>query len=165
MSIFEKQIAENVAAWTAKRAAMGRPVKEWIGKTAKAMPTERVRHRILETFDSTCYLSGIRIDPAKGFDVEHVVTVRDGGIAANREGNMRPALRDPHILKTAREKKERSRAERKARANSGTKAAPKQEIKTAPAPVRPDQKKASKPPEKGGRLESIMALPRRNLFR
>ncbi|MDP2358697.1 MAG: hypothetical protein Q8M31_21940 [Beijerinckiaceae bacterium] len=156
-SIFEQQIAANVAAWKAKRKTMGRAVKEWIGKTADAAPPEPIRQRILDTWDCVCYLSEIQIDRAKGFDVEHPVTVKDGGVGANREGNMRPALRDPHILKTAREKRHRAKADRQKRAASGTKAAPKKELNGQEFQASKPQCNASADLEKG-KLGEMRAL-------
>jgi hypothetical protein len=143
MSSVEQRLAANLAEWRAQRAQIGRPVKEWIGKDAAQEPPERIRHRVAETFGWVCYLSGQPISKAKGFDLEHVVSIREGGAAANRESNLRPAERAAHKDKTRREKKEQALADRKARAAAGTKAAPKQEIKSAPAPVRPPQKGAS----------------------
>jgi len=160
MSIFTQQIERLVEEWKAKRATLGRPVKEWIGKTAADMPPERIRQRILDTWDSVCWLSGIRIDPAKGFDLEHAVEIADGKMEANREAVLRPVLRDPHILKTAREKRARSLAERKKRAANGTKVAPKHEMKSAPMPVRPPQRKASRV-EPGSKTAQIRALRER----
>lgn len=155
MSIFDQQIAAAVAEWKERRKTIGRNVTEWKGKTADSMPPPSVRQRIFETWGGVCWLSGIIIDPAKGFDLEHVVEIADGKIEANREGCLRPVLRDPHIAKTARLKKQRALADRKAQAAAGIKAAPKHPIKTAPAPVRPPQQKASKPSE---RVEQIRAL-------
>jgi hypothetical protein len=165
VSVFEKLLDENHKAWRAQVRQQRRPFKEWIGKTADAVWPEEVRHRVGETWGWKCYLSGAPIDPAGHWDVEHVVRVRDAGAAANRESNMRPVLRMSHREKTRRETKEQARAERKARANAGTKAAPKQEFKSREADVRPDQKKASRKPDPGGRLESLQSLPRRSFYK
>lgn len=162
--VFERQLAANLLAWKAKRQTIGRKVTEWRGKTADAMPPPTVRARILETWDGICFYSKVMIDLAKGFDLEHLVSVKDGGIAANCESNLRPVLKDPHIVRTAREKREQSLASRKKRAAAGIKAAPKKMIETAPAPVRPPQNKASTV-EKDSKLATIMALPRRAMFR
>ena len=162
MSIFDEQIERAVAEWKAKRRAMGRPVREWVADAADAAVPYRIRQRVLETWDGVCYLSTIRIDPAKGFDVEHVVRVKDGGGAANREGNMRPALRDPHIAKTAREKKEQAEADRRKRAGAGTKTAPTKKIESAPMAKAEPQKKASKPSE---RIEQLRSMGMSNIAR
>lgn len=161
--VFEAQIAANVAAWKAKRRQMGRPVKEWIGKTADTPIPDYVKERVRETWDDVCYLSERPIR-GKPFDAEHVVRVKDGKKNANREGNLRPALADAHKDKSRAEMKAQALATRKKRAAAGTKAAPKKEILAREADVRPPQRNASKPPEKGGRLESLMALPRRPMF-
>ena len=154
--VFEAQIAANVAAWKAKRKQMGRPVKEWIGKTADTPIPDYVKERVRETWDDVCYLSERPIR-GKPFDAEHVVRVRDGKAAANREGNLRPALADAHKDKSRAEMKAQALADRKKRAAAGTKAAPKKELKTAPAPVRPPQKKASTV-EKGSKVAQLRAL-------
>jgi 5-methylcytosine-specific restriction protein A len=145
MSIIDDMLAANEAQWKAQRAPLGRPVKEWRGKTAASMPPPTVRQRIFETWGGICYLSGVIIDPVKGFDLEHIVPIADGGLEANRESNLRPALRDPHIIKTAREKKERSEANRKRRYHAGTRAAARKKIESAPFAKATPQKRASKP--------------------
>lgn len=126
-SIFDKQIAENVATWKAKVRATGRPFKEWIGKTADAMPPERVRERIRQLWDDRCFFSEIEFR-GKPFVLEHLVRIKDGKLQANREGNIRPVLTDTAIIKTAREKREQASADRKKRKGAGTKAKPKTPI-------------------------------------
>ena len=155
MSIIDEMLAANEAQWKDQRAPLGRPVKEWRGKTAASMPPPTVRQRIFETWSGVCYLSKVVIDPAKGFDLEHIVPIADGGLDANRESNLRPALRDPHIIKTAKEKRDRADAGRKKRAALGIrKAATLKGPAFTPAP---EQRKASK------QLEKSMP-PRRAMF-
>jgi 5-methylcytosine-specific restriction protein A len=144
VSIIDDMLAANEAQWKAQRAPLGRPVKEWRGKTAASMPPPTVRQRIFETWRH-CYLSGVLIDPAKGFDIEHVVPIADGGVDANRESNCRPVIRQAHIIKTAREKRERSEANRKRRYHAGTRAAARKKIESAPFAKAEPQKRASKP--------------------
>lgn len=158
MSIIDDMLAANEAQWKAQRAPLGRPVKEWRGKTAASMPPPTVRQRIFETWGGVCYLSGVVIDPAKGFDLEHIVPIADGGLEANRESNLRPALRDPHIIKTAREKKERAEASRKRRYQSGARAAPRKKIESAPFAKAEPQRRASKP------IDKLSSLPRRAMY-
>jgi 5-methylcytosine-specific restriction protein A len=146
MSIIDEMLAANEAQWKAQRAPLGRPVKEWRGKTAASMPPPTVRQRIFETWGGVCYLSGVIIDPAKGFDLEHIVPIADGGLDANRESNLRPALREPHIIKTAREKSERSEANRKRRASLGIRKPPT--LKSPGFRPAPKQRRASGPLEK-----------------
>jgi 5-methylcytosine-specific restriction protein A len=155
MSIIDDMLAANEAQWKAQRAPLGRPVKEWRGKTAASMPPPTVRQRIFETWGGVCYLSGIVIDPVKGFDLEHIVPIADGGVQANCESNLRPALRDPHIIKTAREKRERSEANRKRRYHVGIRKAPT--LKSAGFAKAPAQRKASTPLSK-------TTPPRRGLY-
>lgn len=64
-----------------------------------------------------------------------------------------------HKAKTAKEDVPRIRkADRQRKAHIGAKPPPKHEIRNAPAPVRPPQRKASKPPGEGSKLEQVRAL-------
>jgi len=164
VGVFEQQIADNHAAWRTQVSKQRRKFKEWIGKTVDDVPPEAVRQRIAETWEWVCYLSTIKIDPAKGFDVEHVVRVRDGGVAANRESNMRPALKNAHITKTAREKKEQAQADRRKRKGSGTKAKPKKEMKGPDFEQAEPQSKATKNLD-SGKLGQIRANNRGGISR
>jgi 5-methylcytosine-specific restriction endonuclease McrA len=157
--VFERQLAEAHKVWLAKVRSQRRPFKEWVGKTADEEPPEHVRQRIFDTWDRTCYLSTTIIDPAKGFDLEHVVRVKDGGAAANRESNLRPALRNPHIIKTAREKRDQASADRKKRKGAGTKAKPKKKIDGPEFEQTEPQARATKNLDSGklGELRSLTA--------
>ena len=133
-------------------APQGRAVKEWIGKTPDAMPPERVRLRIFDRAKGRCHISGRKIHPGEDWEVEHIVAMADGG--ENREGNLAPALTDPHKRKSAKEAKERAQARVTRKAHIGIKTPPKHpiesrnELKTEKAP-RPESKKAT-PPRRGG---------------
>lgn len=154
--VFERQIAENVKAWKAKVRASGRPVKEWIGKTADAMPPQRIRDRIRELFDDRCFFSGIEFR-GKPFVLEHLVRIKDGQLAANREGNLRPVLTDAAIIKTAREKKDQAKSDRQKRKGAGTKAKPKKKIDGPDFEEPEPQAKATKNLD-SGKLGELRAL-------
>lgn len=103
----------------------GRSVDEWIGASPDAKIPARVRQRVYDRYKGTCYLSGILI-AGKPWEVEHVKPLHMGG--EHRETNLAPALVDQHAIKTAAEAKVKAKADRAARAASGAKPLPKQEI-------------------------------------
>jgi 5-methylcytosine-specific restriction endonuclease McrA len=79
---------------------MSRSVPEWRGKTDDAKIPDRVKVRILERENFTCYLTGQKIDPLRDeFDFDHKVALILGG--EHREFNLFPALRSAHRKKTA----------------------------------------------------------------
>lgn len=112
---------------------IGRSSKEWIGKTADSMPPPRVRLRIFERAGGVCHISGRKIEPGDLWDVEHVVRLADGG--ENRESNLRPALRDKHLVKTAAENAAGAIVRKKRGKHIGAKTAPVQKIPSAPMPI------------------------------
>ena len=121
---------------------VGRSTKEWIGKTADSMPPLLVRMRIFDRAGGVCHISGRKIMPGELWDVEHVIRLADGG--ENRESNLRPALRDKHLLKTAAE-------------NVGARVVPVQTIESAPMPI---SERTAAVEKRGPR----QALPPRPLF-
>lgn len=88
-----------------------RSTDEWIGKTANAPVPPRVRLRVFDRYDGVCYLSGRKIMPGEGWDLEHIVALCNGG--EHRESNMAPALRSPHREKTAADVRQKSVDRRK----------------------------------------------------
>lgn len=76
-----------------------REVPEWIGATPDTPVPMRVKLRVFERFDGVCYLTGRKIRSGDAWDVEHVIAIINCG--QNREGNLRPALKEPHKEKTA----------------------------------------------------------------
>jgi len=97
--------------------AQGRDVKEWVGKDANAKVPPHVRLRILRRYNHTCYLSGIKIADGQAFDLEDIEPVEEGG--QRRESNLAPALRLPHEVKTAVERKRQAKADRAAKKAHG----------------------------------------------
>jgi len=77
---------------------MSRSVEEWIGKTDDAAIPTRVKLRIWERENGTCWISGRKIRPGEPFDFDHKVALINGG--EHRESNLFPALRDKHREKT-----------------------------------------------------------------
>ena len=140
--------------------AQGRSVKEWIGKTPDSKPGLIVRLRILRRFNSTCYLTGIKIADGQQFDLEHIKAIEEGG--ENRESNLAPVLRLPHELKTAAEKKRQAKADRKAKAAHGMKPQKSRPIQSAPFPP----VKAKERSDRTGKIDksAIPPLARRELF-
>lgn len=99
---------------------MAREVAEWIGKTPDSAVPPRVRLRVFEKYNGTCYLSGRKIGPADQWDLEDIVALINGG--ENRESNKAPALRDKHREKTARDVAEKSAIYQKRAKHLGVKA-------------------------------------------
>ena len=129
----------------------GRSVAEWVGSSLDAKVPARVRQRVFERFKGTCYLSGIII-AGKAWQIEHVKPLHMGG--EHRETNLAPALVDQHAIKTAAEAKVKAKADRAARAASGAKPGPKQEIKSAG--FKPSGRRTANP---------MPSLPPRQLYR
>src|SRR5579859_7794741 len=99
--------------------AQGRDVQEWYGKSPNSKPPPRVLLRILRRYNSTCYLTNVEIRDGDYWEAEHIKTLEDGG--ENRESNLAPALKKPHIAKTKAENRARAKADKKAKAAFGIK--------------------------------------------
>jgi len=99
---------------------MPRSVPEWIGKTADTPVPPRVRLRVFEAYNGTCYLSGRKIMPGDKWDLEDKIALINGG--ENRESNKAPALKDKHKEKTAEDVAEKSKVARKRQKHLGIKA-------------------------------------------
>lgn len=78
-----------------------RDVPEWKGKTDDSKIPDRVRLRVFLRHGGICHISGRRIQPGDDWDVDHLLALANGGLHA--EHNLRPALRDKHKAKTARD--------------------------------------------------------------
>lgn len=92
-----------------------RAVPEWIGKTPDSIPPRAVRARVLLRYQGRCYLTGQVIRGGDAWDLEHVKPLRSaqpGEPHLNRESNLAPALKAPHIEKTSQEKADGSKADR-----------------------------------------------------
>ncbi len=89
---------------------MSRAVPEWIGKTSDSKVPPHVRMRIFLAHDGRCYLTGRKIRPGEYWELEHKQALCNGG--EHREGNLAPALYEPHKIKTARDVKERAKIDR-----------------------------------------------------
>lgn len=107
---------------------MPRSVKEWIGKTANAMPPARVRQRILEAAGSLCHICSGKIDKP-GWHADHVPPLKDGG--ENRESKIKPAHERCHRLLTAKQAVGRAPVERRKMKHSGA-TRPAGKIRSAP---------------------------------
>ena len=98
---------------------MTRAVPEWIGKTDDTPAPPRVRLRVFDRYSGICYLTGRKIRAGEAWDVEHVIAIINGG--QNREGNMAPALKAPHRLKTNADLAEKSKVATKRKKHLGIK--------------------------------------------
>ncbi|MER9217925.1 HNH endonuclease [Mesorhizobium sp. M0644] len=88
----------------------GRSVKEWIGKTPDSVPSPTVQARIFLRAKGICHISNRAIAAGEKWQLEHVKPLWSGG--ENRESNLRPALVDPHKVKSAAENAMREKADR-----------------------------------------------------
>lgn len=91
-------------------AQAGRSVPEWKGKTPDTAVPPRVRRRVFDAYGGRCYLSGLGINPGDIWHLEHIRSLRDGGL--NIESNLAPALVEHHKEKTKRERKLGAKADR-----------------------------------------------------
>ena len=98
---------------------MSRALPEWIGKTPDAKIPPRVRLRVFENHGGMCHLSKRKIAAGEPWDCDHVVALTNGG--ENREGNLAPALRVAHKVKTADDLFEKSMIARKKSKHLGLK--------------------------------------------
>ena len=78
-----------------------RAVKEWIGTSPDSKVPDRVRIRVFDRYDGTCYLSGRKIFPGMLWEIEHIIALINGG--ENRESNLAPVLVDSHKEKTKKD--------------------------------------------------------------
>jgi 5-methylcytosine-specific restriction protein A len=98
---------------------MTRKTDEWIGKTPETPAPPRVRLRVFERYNGTCYLSGRKIMPGDKWHIEHLQALINGG--ENRESNMAPALVEPHKIKTAADVKQKAKNDRVRKKHLGIK--------------------------------------------
>jgi len=96
----------------------GRSVQEWIGKTPDTKCPDRIRDRIFLRHKGICHISDAKIGPKDKWELEHIKALHAGG--ENRESNLAPALVEPHKIKTAKENKDRAKADRIRRKANGT---------------------------------------------
>lgn len=68
------------------------------------------RAEIFTAHGGICYLSGVKIGPDDEWDIEHVIPLALGG--TNDPENLRPALKDPHKVKTKSDVRSISKAKR-----------------------------------------------------
>lgn len=78
-----------------------RSVPEWVGKTPDSMPPPRVKLRILERHNFTCFWSKEPIKPGDKVEFDHAIALVLGG--ENREANLVPVLANEHKVKTRRD--------------------------------------------------------------
>lgn len=97
---------------------MTRAVPEWIGKTDDTPIPPRVKDRVFIANGGRCYLTGRKIMVGDAWDAEHVIAIINGG--ENREGNLKPALRDKHREKTAADVAIKSKTYRMRAKHNGT---------------------------------------------
>lgn len=106
---------------------MPRKVKEWEGKTDESRIPPRVRQRVFDRDEGKCRLCGNRIDPSKGFELDHVFALINGGRHA--ESNLAPVHSHCHRIKTAKDVKEKAKVQRTRQKHTGA-VKPKGEIQS-----------------------------------
>lgn len=130
---------------------MARTVDEWVGKTDDHRAPGKVRQRVKDREGSICHLCATEIQIGQKWDLDHVKALINGG--ENRESNLKPAHRDCHVKKTARDVAEKAKIAAMRGKHTGA-IRPAQKIRSAPFP---QSEKAAK------RMEKPMP-PRRPLF-
>ena len=75
-----------------------RSVPEWVADHPDQAIPKAVRLRVFARYGGRCYLSGRVIRPGDRWEAEHIIALGNGG--QHREGNLAPALVDPHKDKT-----------------------------------------------------------------
>lgn len=90
--------------------ALGRKVPEWIGKHPDQKVPARVKLRVFNRYGGRCYLSGKLIRAGEAWELEHVLALTLGG--EHRESNFAPALKDPHKIKTAEDRRKKKKSDR-----------------------------------------------------
>jgi hypothetical protein len=148
IGVAEEILAKHHAEWKAKIHANGQRLpKEWIGKTPDSQPPPSVRLRIVDTWDRRDFVTGVPFGPVTP-DIDHLwPLVKCKGVNGNRESNMRPIFPVVHKKKTAKDNKEKNKADRSAKKHMGLREEPEN-----PIPQRP------KPERSTSKLDSIRAL-------
>lgn len=91
-----------------------REVPEWIGKNDDAIPPRTVRARVFRRYEGRCHITKRKIAAGEAWDLEHVRPLWEArpGENLNRESNLAPALKAPHVEKTAEEATDRAKTDR-----------------------------------------------------
>jgi len=129
---------------------MSRSVPEWIGRTPDSKVPDHVRLRIFRNAAGVCHISGRKIALGEPWQLEHVIPLHAGG--QNRESNLRPALVDPHKIKTAKEMARKAKGDAQAKFSLGI----KPDKRPIPSPVKA---------EKQRRVEQLPMPARRPIYR
>lgn len=98
---------------------MPRELPEWIGKTDNSRIPDRVRVRKFLQADGRCQWCERRIASGEVWHLDHRVALVNGG--NHREGNLQVLCQWCHGGKTRKDVAEKSKTERKRRANLGVK--------------------------------------------
>ena len=117
---------------------MARSVSEWQGRTDDHRAPGKVRQRVFDRENGICHLCNQPIQaPGQKWDLDHVVAIINGG--ENRESNLKPAHRDCHKDKTARDVAEKAKTAKVRGKHIGA-IRPKQSIAQRPKPPKPAPK-------------------------
>jgi hypothetical protein len=122
-----------------------RSTSEWIGKTDDAKIPDYVRLRVFSRHNGICHISKRRIRPGEHWDCDHVTALCNGG--EHRERNLAPALCEPHRRKTADDRAEKARVDRKSKYHLGI-TKPKRKMQSGGFAKSEPQRRASSPVNK-----------------
>ena len=111
----------------------GRSVPEWIGKHPDQKVPDHVKLRIFRNAGGICHISGQKIAPGMRWDLDHVIPLHAGG--RHSEDNLRPALVDPHKIKTAKEMARKAKGDAQAKFSLGI----KPDKRPIPSPVKAEK--------------------------
>lgn len=87
-----------------------RAVSEWVAAHDDQKIPDRVKLRIWQREGGRCYLSGKIIRPGDKYEFEHVIALANGG--EHRESNIRLALKAPHKIKSAQDRRQQAKSDR-----------------------------------------------------
>lgn len=96
-----------------------RQTEEWIATNDDQTIPARVKVRVFEKYNGTCYLSGIKIMPGDKWECEHIIALSNGG--EHRESNLAPAFAVPHKEKTKSDMKIKAKIARVRKRHLGIK--------------------------------------------
>src|SRR3990167_10490639 len=96
-----------------------RSVPEWIGKTDNEKIPDRVKLRIWSRESGRCHLSDRKIMPGDRYEFSHFKGLAQGG--DHRESNIGLALKAPHKIKTAEDRRQQAKSDRIIKRHRGIK--------------------------------------------
>lgn len=121
---------------------MPRTVKEWVGKTDDAAPSEACKRRILDRQHHKCAITGKPFTAKEKPQFDHITPLWLDG--KNCESNLQAIHGEPHKRKTSAEATVRAKVNANISKNLGLKAPPARPLKGRAFPKSPKPPKQSR---------------------